>query len=175
MHIELVQGDITNQPNVDVVVNAANAELAPGGGVAGAIHSAAGPELYEEAKELAPIEPGQCVLTRAYNLPNDHVIHCLGPRYGLDEPPDKILARCYRNALKLADEHKISSIAFPAISTGAFGYPIDEAAHIAFLVVPGTLEGMRHVHLTRFVLFSDEDLDVFKRAYEKAKRGGRVH
>jgi O-acetyl-ADP-ribose deacetylase len=160
--IEIVQGDITSQPDVSTVVNAANAELAPGGGVAGAIHRAAGPELYQEARAMAPIEPGQCVITKAYNLPNQYVIHCLGPRYGIDEPADRLMAQCYANAMRLAEEHQIPSIAFPAISTGAFGYPIQEAAQIALRTVREELEEADHVELVRFVLFGEKDLEVFQ-------------
>ncbi|MFO7296348.1 MAG: macro domain-containing protein, partial [Clostridia bacterium] len=116
--IECVQGDITKQEGFDAIVNAANAQLMPGGGVAGAIHRAAGPGLAEECKPLAPIKPGQAVITGGHNLPNRYVIHCLGPVYGVDQPSDKLLADCYRNALKLAEQHGITSIAFPAISTG---------------------------------------------------------
>jgi O-acetyl-ADP-ribose deacetylase len=121
--LECVQGDIARQPDMETVVNAANAELRIGGGVAGAIHRAAGPELEKECRPLAPIRPGQAVITGAHNLPNRYVIHCLGPIYGIDEPADELLAACYRNALQLAEQNKIASIAFPAISTGVFGYP----------------------------------------------------
>ncbi len=122
--IECVQGDIAAQPDLDAVVNAANAELRPGGGVAGALHRAAGPGLDEECRPLAPIAPGQAVITGAHNLPNRHVIHCLGPIYGQDEPADVLLAQCYRNALLLAEHEALTSIGFPALSTGAFGYPM---------------------------------------------------
>ncbi len=121
--IECVKGDITAQDGFDAVVNAANAQLLPGGGVAGAIHRAAGPGLAEECRPLAPIEPGQAVITGGYGLPNPFVIHCLGPVYGVDEPSALLLADCYRNALRLADEHRLESVAFPAISTGFLGIP----------------------------------------------------
>ncbi|MFW5832232.1 MAG: macro domain-containing protein, partial [Prolixibacteraceae bacterium] len=100
--VEMVQGDITQQKDIEAVVNAANAKLLRGGGVAGAIHRTAGPELEKESKKLAPIKPGEAVITGAYNLPNKKVIHCLGPVYGQDKPEDKLLANCYRNALKIA-------------------------------------------------------------------------
>ncbi len=151
--IELTKGDITHQPDVDAVVNAANAQLMPGGGVAGAIHRAAGPGLAEECRPLAPIEPGQCVITGAHRLPNAHVVHCLGPVHGVDEPADQLLASCYRSALRLADEHRLSSIAFPAISTGAFGYPLREAAAVAVRTVVDTAPELESVRLVRFVLF----------------------
>lgn len=160
--MEFIQGDITKQTDIEAIVNAANAQLAPGGGVAGAIHRAAGPRLYEEARALAPIEPGQCVLTKAYNLPNKYVIHCLGPRYGIDAPEAELLAACYRNAVTCANDHGISSVAFPAISTGAFGYPIEEAANIAVQSVREALRSTKSVERVRFVLFSQKDLAVFE-------------
>jgi len=115
VEISFIKGDISHQPEFETVVNAANRWLAPGGGVAGAIHRAAGPQLYEECKKLAPIKPGQAVITSAYNLPNKFVIHCLGPVWGVDKPEDKILSSCYKNALRLAEENRVSSIAFPVI------------------------------------------------------------
>lgn len=158
--IECIQGDIATQPDMDAVVNAANARLRIGGGVAGAIHRAAGPELEMECRPLAPIKPGQAVITGAHNLPNRYVIHCLGPVYGIDRPADLLLAGCYRNALELADKNGIESIAFPAISTGAFGYPVGEATGIAFSTVLETIPGLRHVRKIRFVLFSRSDLEI---------------
>lgn len=162
--IECVQGDITRQPDVQVIVNAANADLRIGGGVAGAIHLAAGPGLEDECRRLAPIRPGQAVLTGGHNLPNEGVIHCLGPVYGRDEPADELLADCYRNALRLADKSLIVSLAFPAISTGAFGFPMQPAARIALGTVVDVAPILRSVRLVRFVLFSDDDLHVHERA-----------
>jgi O-acetyl-ADP-ribose deacetylase (regulator of RNase III) len=132
IEFEAIMGDIARQPDVEVVVNAANAQLQTGGGVAGAIHRAAGPELYDECRSLSPIKPGEAVITKAYNLPNNYVIHCLGPVYGKDSPEEKLLANCYKNALRLAEKHQIRSIAFPSLSTGAFGYPIEEAVNVTF-------------------------------------------
>ncbi len=129
--IDCVRGDITKQLQFDAIVNAANAQLRIGGGVAGAIHRAAGPGLEREAAPLGPITPGDAVITGGHDLPNRYVIHCLGPVYGRDEPSEQLLAACYRNALRLADERGIESIVFPAISTGAFGYPMDAAARVA--------------------------------------------
>ncbi|MFP4489812.1 MAG: macro domain-containing protein, partial [Bacteroidales bacterium] len=120
--LELITGNIAAQEDITAVVNAANARLRTGGGVAGAIHRAAGPGLEKETAPLAPIRPGEAVITSGNKLPNKYIIHCLGPVYGVDKPEDKLLANCYRNALKLAEEQKIDSIAFPAISTGAFAY-----------------------------------------------------
>ncbi len=158
--IECVQGDITSQGDVDAVVNAANARLAPGGGVAGAIHRAAGPGLAEEAIPLGPIEPGEAVITGAHGLPNRYVVHTLGPVYGQDRPEAKLLARCYRNSLALAEDNAAGSIAFPAISTGIFGYPVEEAAEVALQTVREEAEGLEGVRIVRFVLFGARDLEV---------------
>ncbi|MHA7808641.1 MAG: macro domain-containing protein [Marinobacter adhaerens] len=164
--VECIRGNIAEQQDMDVIVNAANAELLPGSGVAGAIHSAAGPGLAEECRALAPIRPGQAVISSAHELPNQHVIHCLGPVYGVDEPSDRLLAECFRNALLLADRHKLRSIAFPAISTGVFGYPLQNAAAVAMKAVSDTLAELNSVRLVRFVLFGDEDRKVFEQALE---------
>lgn len=158
--IECVQGDITCQAGIDAVVNAANAQLRPGGGVAGAIHRAAGPGLAEECRPLAPIKPGQAVITGGHNLPNRYVIHCLGPVYGVDEPSDKLLAACYRNALKLAESRGLSSVAFPAISTGAFGYPMESAAEVAFAAVLEMIPELKSVKIIRFVLHDAASLEI---------------
>lgn len=162
--VECVLGDITDQPDVDAVVNAANARLEPGGGVAGAIHRAAGPGLAQEARPLGPIRPGEAVITGGHGLPNRFVVHTLGPVYGQDRPEDELLAACYRNSLALADENEASSIAFPAISTGIFGYPVEEAAAVAVRAVSGQAEDLRNVRLIRFVLFGNNDLEAHERA-----------
>jgi O-acetyl-ADP-ribose deacetylase (regulator of RNase III) len=161
--VECIRGDITSQQDVDAVVNAANARLAPGGGVAGAIHRVAGPDLAEEAAPLGPIEPGEAVITGAHGLPNRYVIHTLGPVYGQDRPEEELLARCYRNSLALAEDNGAESIAFPAISTGIFGYPAQEAAEVALQTVREEAEGLERVRLVRFVLFGEKDLEVHKR------------
>ena len=163
MAVECVRGDITSQDDVAAIVNAANAELRSGGGVAGAIHRAAGPGLEEEARSLAPIAPGEAVMTGAHDLPNRHVIHTLGPVYGKDRPEAELLANCYKNSLALAEEAGIDAIAFPAISTGIFGYPVEEAAEVALRAVVEETEGLEHVRLIRFVLFAEEDLEVHER------------
>ena len=169
--LECVQGDITRQTGVDAVVNAANAALMPGGGVAGAIHRAAGPGLYAECRPLAPLRPGQAVITGAHALPNRWVIHCLGPVYGVDRPEAALLAACYRQALRLAQERGARSIAFPAISTGIFGYPKQEAAEVAWgevfrqLPLPG-------MELVRFVLFTAADRDLQLRVLAALTAGG---
>lgn len=162
--IEVVQGDITSQGDVDAIVNAANARLESGGGVAGAIYAAAGSGLAEEARPLGPIEPGEAVVTGGHGLPNRYVIHALGPVYGQDRPEDELLANCYRNTLALAEERGIESVAFPAISTGVFGYPIEEAAEVALRAVLERVESLRKVRLVRFVLFGEEDLEVYENA-----------
>jgi O-acetyl-ADP-ribose deacetylase (regulator of RNase III) len=166
--IEVVQGDVTSQDDVDAVVNAANAQLERGGGVAGAIHEAAGPGLVEEARPLGPIGPGEAVITGGHDLPNRYVIHALGPVYGQDRPEDELLANCYRNSLALAEEQEIGSIAFPAISTGIFGYPLEEAAEVALRAVIEKAERLQNVRLVRFVLFGEEELEVYKRALSEA-------
>lgn len=165
--LELITGNIADQPDMDAVVNAANAELQTGGGVAGAIHRAAGPGLAEEGRALAPIRPGECVITGAHELPNRNVIHCLGPVYGRDEPSDQLLADCYRKALLLADEADLASVAFPAISTGAFGYPADQAAEVALRTVAEVAPDLDSVGLIRFVLYSDRDLETHSQALDK--------
>ncbi len=158
--LELSNGNIADQPDCDAIVNAANAELKTGGGVAGAIHSVGDPELEELTKPLAPIKPGEAVITEAPNLPNKYVIHCLGPVYGKDKPEDQLLSNCYRNSLLLAEENGIESIVFPAISTGAFGYPMKEAAQIAFNTIKKTSAELTNVKYIRFVLFSAADYNL---------------
>ena len=161
--VECVRGDITAQDDVAAVVNAANAGLRSGGGVAGAIHRAAGPGLEEEARPLAPIEPGEAVITGGHDLPNRHVIHTLGPVYGQDRPEAELLANCYRNSLALAEENGIDSIAFPAISTGIFGYPVEEAAEVSLRTVVEEAERLEHVRLIRFVLYGEKDYEVHEK------------
>ena len=160
--VECVRGDITAQDDVAAVVNAANAGLRSGGGVAGAIHRAAGSGLEEEARPLAPIEPGEAVITGGHDLPNRHVIHTLGPVYGQDRPEADLLANCYRNSLALAEENGIDSIAFPAISTGVFGFPVEEAAEVALRTVVEEAERLEHVRLIRFVLYGEQDYEVYE-------------
>ena len=170
--IETTQGDIVKQPDIDAIVNAANAHLLPGGGVAGAIHRAAGPGLAAECRPLAPIAPGEAVITGGHQLPNRHVIHCLGPVYGVDEPSDALLASCYRNALRVAEEHRLGSIAFPAISTGAFGYPMDAAIVVTLGAILASAGTLRSVARIRFVLFSAGDLAAYDLALARAAAGG---
>lgn len=170
--IEVCEGDIARQPDVDAVVNAANAALMPGGGVAGAIHRAAGPSLAEECRPLAPIRPGACAITGGHGLPNAWVIHCLGPVYGVDEPADALLASCYRTALGLADERGFESVCFPAISTGVFGYPLEEAAEVALGAVIEAAPRLQHVKEVRFVLFGSEAAVLHEQVLERRAGGG---
>ncbi|MCW9707102.1 macro domain-containing protein [Fodinibius salsisoli] len=168
--LELSKGDIASQSDIEAVVNAANAQLRTGGGVAGAIHRAAGPGLTEETRSMAPIKPGEAVISGGRNLPNKYVIHCLGPVYGRDKPEDKLLAFCYKNALKVAEEHKIKSIAFPAISTGAFGYPPTDAAEVAIKTIRTIIPKLQSVHLIRFVLWGEDAMqthqDVMRQVFK---------
>ncbi|WP_192034978.1 macro domain-containing protein [Halomonas sp. YLGW01] len=163
IQIECRQGDIAHQPDMDAVINAANAQLMPGGGVAGALHRAAGPGLAEECRPLAPIRPGQAVITGAHGLPNRHVIHCLGPVYGVDEPSDTLLAACYREAIALAEAHGLASLAFPALSTGAFGYPMSEATRVALTTVLTATRHCHHLRRVRFVLHDAASLELYRR------------
>ena len=163
MPIEIVRGDIADQPDLNAVVNAANAQLVMGGGVAGAIHRAAGPGLEQACRPLAPIEPGQAVVTEGFDLPNRYVMHVLGPRYGIDEPSDKLLAAAYRNALACCREYGIESVGFPAISAGAFGFPLEAAARIAVKTIESDApEGLK----VRFVLFDRESRAAFDEQIE---------
>ncbi|MDZ7696369.1 MAG: macro domain-containing protein [Deltaproteobacteria bacterium] len=162
--IECIRGDIASQTGITAVVNAANAQLMRGGGVAGALHRAAGPGLAEECRPSAPIAPGEAVITSGHNLPNQYVIHCLGPVYGVDKPEDELLANCYRNALELAEKHEIESIAFPAISAGAFGYPVQDAAEVAFRTIMEIVPNLKSVKRIRFVLYSIRELEIHEKA-----------
>ncbi|WP_114418444.1 macro domain-containing protein [Marinospirillum perlucidum] len=163
--LEAVQGDITQQADMQAIVNAANAQLRTGGGVAGAIHRAAGPELDEACRPLAPIKPGEAVITPAFQLPNAWVVHCLGPVYEVDQPSDQLLADCYQNALQVADDHQATSIAFPALSTGAFGYPMQAAAQVAFKAIAEKVPQLSSVRHIRFVLFKPSDVEVHETAF----------
>lgn len=171
--LELQVGDIATQRGFDAVVNAANAELRTGGGVAGALHRAAGPGLADEGRSLAPIRPGQAVITSGHDLPNPWVIHCLGPVYGRDRPEDELLASCYREALEIAEDRVLESVAFPAISTGAFGYPLEDAARVALRTVLGEMPGLDSVRRIRFVLYDDGAFRVHQRVLDRLTERGR--
>jgi O-acetyl-ADP-ribose deacetylase (regulator of RNase III) len=160
--ISVVLGDITKQ-HVDAIVNAANTSLLGGGGVDGAIHRAAGPELIRECRTLGGCKTGQAKLTKAYNLPVKYVIHTVGPVWrGGNAGEDELLRNCYRNSLTLAELHHVKSIAFPSISTGAFGFPVERAAHIATSAVTAQVEDITTIDKVIFVCFSKSDYGVYK-------------
>lgn len=164
MKLRAVKGDITKLEQIDAIVNAANASLLGGGGVDGAIHRAAGQELLKECRTLGGCPTGEVRLTGAYRLPCRYVIHTVGPVwYGGLRKEAELLRNCYRNSLQLAMEHSIRSVAFPAVSTGVYGYPKEEAATIAVEEVqkfdrefPGVLEEVV------FVLFDAESLHIYQ-------------
>jgi O-acetyl-ADP-ribose deacetylase len=157
-----VLGDIVKL-DVDAIVNAANSTLLGGGGVDGAIHDAAGPELLEACRLLGGCPPGQARITPGFALKARYVIHAVGPIWrGGTTGEASLLASCYENALALAAQHAISSLAFPSIGTGAFGFPIDKAAQIATETVEGFLKTNRNVKVV-FCCFSKRDLDVYER------------
>ena len=164
-----IKGDITKL-EVDAIVNAANHTLLGGGGVDGAIHRAAGRELYKECKTLGGCKTGEAKITRGYKLPAKHVIHTVGPIYGREKGREsELLAGCYRNSLRIAAEHDLKTVAFPNISTGVYGYPIEEASRIAVDTVKKFLEGEPHqIEKVYFVSFNDHDLAVYKNLLSKA-------
>jgi O-acetyl-ADP-ribose deacetylase (regulator of RNase III) len=159
-----VAGDITRM-DVDVIVNAANSRLIRGGGVDGAIHRAAGPELQEELNRIGRCPTGNAVITQAYRLPVKRIIHTVGPvwRGGRDGEPD-LLAACHRNSLALAVEHGLRRVAFPAISTGVYGYPLDAAAEVAVGTVAAVLAGTDAIEQVTFCCFGDAALSAFESA-----------
>jgi O-acetyl-ADP-ribose deacetylase (regulator of RNase III) len=164
MRIELVQGNIVDL-DVDAIVNAANSSLQGGGGVDGAIHRAAGPALALEARLLAPCPTGEARITGGHRLRARHVIHTVGPVWrggGFREP--ELLAGCYRNSLALAAEHDLASVAFPAISTGIYGYPIEPACGIAVAEVAAWLDANARPERVVFCMFSDASRKVMEAA-----------
>ncbi len=165
--IELVQGDITQQ-DTDAIVNAANTSLLGGRGVDGAIHRAGGPQILEECKRIGGCATGDAVITTGGNLPARHVIHTVGPVYrGGGQGEADLLASAYRRSLEVASESGLSTVAFPSISTGAYGYPIDEAARIALRTTIEYLRAHSDISLVRLVLFSDTNLEVYKETLAK--------
>jgi O-acetyl-ADP-ribose deacetylase len=161
--IETSQGSITDL-NVDVIVNAANASLLGGGGVDGAIHRAAGPGLLEECRTLGGCKTGDAKITKGYKLKAKFVIHAVGPVwYGGDHGEAELLAKCYRRSLELASEYKLKSIAFPAISTGAYGYPLEAASKVAMDTVRGWLTETATLERIIFVCFDGRALSTYER------------
>jgi O-acetyl-ADP-ribose deacetylase (regulator of RNase III) len=162
--LELVQGDITQQA-IDAIVNAANPSLLGGGGVDGAIHRGAGPELLEECRTLGGCETGDAKITKGYNLKARHVIHTVGPVYRWDgKRAPELLASAYRRSMEIAGENGLKSVAFPSISTGAYGYPLNEAAPIALKTVADFLKAHPEIELVRFVLFDGKTLAAYEEA-----------
>ena len=167
--IEIVEGDITKQ-HVDAIVNAANSSLLGGGGVDGAIHRAAGPELREECATLGGCPTGEARITKGYRLPAKHVIHTVGPVWSGSRNDDPALAACYRNSLELAREHGVRTIAFPSISTGAYRFPFERATRIALHAVRDTLNDMPEIEKVRFVCFGREAEETYRRVLDEMRR-----
>jgi O-acetyl-ADP-ribose deacetylase len=163
--IEIRQGDITKL-EVDAIVNAANSSLLGGGGVDGAIHRAAGPQLLEECRSIGGCPTGEARITRGYNLPAGFVIHTVGPVYK-GKPQDRtLLTACYQNSLKLAVDNQVASLAFPAISCGVYGYPIEEASKIAVDTTCKFLKAHPSIAKVIFVLFSTADFKVYEKVLQ---------
>jgi O-acetyl-ADP-ribose deacetylase (regulator of RNase III) len=167
--IDLALGDITHQ-KVDAVVNAANRTLLGGGGVDGAIHRTAVPQLLEECRRLGGCPTGEARITKGYQLPAKYVIHTVGPVWrGGHQQEDELLRNCYVNSMKLAAENHVKTIAFPSISTGAYGFPIERAARIAVTTVAEYLDSLRVIEKAIFVCFSKNDYNVYQLELIKLK------
>ncbi len=171
--IHIIQGDITQQ-NTDAIVNAANSSLMGGGGVDGAIHRAGGPAILAECKEIVKkqgrLPTGEAVITTAGNMASKYVIHTVGPVYkdGKSNEP-QLLANAYRNSLTVAAEKKLETLSFPAISTGIYGYPVDDATEIAFRTVIDFLREHTQIILVRFVLFDDRTFSSYQQALTRLR------
>jgi O-acetyl-ADP-ribose deacetylase (regulator of RNase III) len=170
--IEIIQGDITKL-DVDAIVNAANTTLLGGGGVDGAIHRAAGPDLVAECRTLGGCRPGAAKITRGYRLRARFVIHTVGPVWtGGERHEPEILANCYRSSLQLAVENGIKTIAFPAISCGAYGYPIAEAAQIALKITRNFLATDDKIDKVIFVLWGEDIYNAYRRLLQRLTSSG---
>ena len=166
--VMVILDDITEQ-DCDVIVNAANEDLEPGGGVCGAIHMAAGPKLERACRRIGGCSAGEAVMTPAYDLPARRVIHAVGPVYGGSPGGEEaeVLASCYRESVRLAAQEGFHTIAFPAISTGAFGFPVDEASRVAVCAVREALEEFPEIREVRLVCYSVGDQEAYEEAFEE--------
>jgi O-acetyl-ADP-ribose deacetylase (regulator of RNase III) len=165
--VNIMEGDIT-KIKVDAIVNAANNTLLGGGGVDGAIHRAGGPEILEECKKIGGCPTGEARITTAGKMPSKYVIHTVGPVYkGGNKDEEELLYDAYYNSLKLAKENNLKSIAFPSISTGAYGYPIDEASNIAIQAVMDFIDKENFMEEINFVLFNKNDFLLYKNKLDK--------
>ncbi len=165
--LELIEGDITEQ-ETDAVVNAANSSLLGGGGVDGAIHRAGGPKILEECRKLGGCPTGEARITTGGNLKAKNVIHTVGPIYSSGQRREaELLANAYKNSLSLASQYRLKSVAFPSISTGAYGYPVDEAATIALKTVINYLKTHTDIELARFILFGQKAYQAYDEALQE--------
>ena len=170
IEISILRADITTL-DVDVIVNAANRSLLGGGGVDGAIHKAAGPELVEATKELGGAHTGEAKMTKGFNLPAEYIIHTVGTIYRDGTKNEaSLLAESYENSLLLADDKGLKTIAFSAISTGVYGYPLEEATEIAISTIRKLIPTLKHVEKIIFVVFNDEIKDIYETIYNENNR-----